>query len=90
MHNSEAADSQEVPRNRPTLWALDTCSTGNECPLFVLSMPDTWSLSAHLMVSDRPLNDLLQTTLCAFIPNPTCQSFLLFLVYIDNLYILKK
>ena len=90
MHNSEAADSQEVPKKRPTLWVLSAHHTGNECPLLVLSMPDTWSLSAHLMVSDRPLNDLLQTTLCAFIPNPTCQSFLLFLVYIDNLYILKK
>lgn len=90
MHNIEAADLREVPKNRPVLWALDACYMGNECPLLVLSMPDTWSLSAHLMVSDRPLNDLLQTTLCAFIPNPTCQSFLLFLVYIDNLYILKK
>ena len=52
MHNSEAADPQEVPRNRPVLWALDAYSTGNECPLLVLSMPITWSLSAHLMVSD--------------------------------------
>ena len=89
MHNSEAADSQEVPRNRPILWVLDAYSMGNECPILVLSMPDTWSLSAHLMVSDRPLNDLLQTTLCAFIPNPTCQSFLLFLVCIVIHYILE-
>lgn len=90
MHNSEAADPQKkVPKKRPTLWALDTCSTGNECPLLVLSMPDTWSLSAHLMVSDRPLNDLLQTTLCAFIPNPTCQSFLLFLVCVVIYYMLE-
>ena len=89
MRNSEAADPQEVPRNRPALWALDACSTGNECPLLVLSMPITWSLSAHLMVSGRPLNDLLQTTLCAFIPNPTCQSFLLFLVYVDIHYMLE-
>ena len=89
MHNSEAADPQEVPRNRPTLWALDAYSTGNEYPLLGLSMPITWSLSAHLMVSDRPLNDLLQTTLCAFIPNPTCQSFLLFLVCIVIHYILE-
>ena len=58
MHNSEAANSQEVPRNRQTLWVLDAHCTGNECPLLVLSMPDTWSLSAHLMVSDRPLNGL--------------------------------
>ena len=89
MHNSEAADPQEVPRNRPILWTLDAYSTGNECPLLVLSMPITWSLSAHLMVSGRPLNDLLQTTLCAFIPNPTCQSFLLFLVYVDIHYMLE-
>ena len=89
MHNSEAVDSQEVPRNRPILWALDAYSMGNECPLLVLSMPITWSLSAHLMVSDRPLNDLLQTTLCAFIPNPTCQSFLLFLVCIVIHYMLE-
>ena len=89
MHNSEAADSQEVPKKRPMLWALGAYSTGNECPLLVLSMPDTWSLSAHLMVSDRPLNDLLQTTLCAFIPNPTCQSFLLFLVCIVIHYMLE-
>ena len=89
MHNSEATDPQEVPRNCPALWVLDAYSTGNECPLLVLSMPDTWSLSAHLMVSDRPLNDLLQTTLCAFIPNPTCQSFLLFLVCVVIYYMLE-
>ena len=58
MHNSEAADLQEVPKKHPTLWVLDAHCTGNECPLLVLSMPDTWSLSAHLMVSDRPLNGL--------------------------------
>ncbi len=32
MHNSEAADPQKVPKKRPTLWALDARSTGNECP----------------------------------------------------------
>ena len=53
MHNSEAADSHEVPKNHPTLWVLDAHCTGNECPLLVLSMPDTWSLSAPLMVSYR-------------------------------------
>ena len=90
MHNSEAADLQDVPKNRPMLWTLSARLTGNDCPLLVLSMPDTWSLSAHLMVSYRPLNGLLQITLCAFIPNSGCQSFLLFLVCIDILYILKK
>ena len=58
MHNSEAADPQELPKNRPTLWALSARRTGNDCPLLVLSMPDTWSLSAHLTCRDRPLNGL--------------------------------
>ena len=65
MHNSEAADSQEVPKNRqevpknrPTLWAFSARRTGNDCLLLVLSMPDTWSLSAHLTGRDRPLNGL--------------------------------
>ena len=90
MHNSETADSQEVPKKRLILWALDAYSTGNECPLLGLSMLDTWSLSAHLMVSDRPLNGLCQTTLCAFIPSPTCQSCLLFLICVYILYILEE
>lgn len=59
MHKSEVADLREVPKNRPILWAFDACYMGDECPLLVLSMPDTWSLSAHLMVSYRPLNGLL-------------------------------
>ena len=65
MHNSEAADSQEVPKNRqevpknrPMFWAASARRTGNDCPLLVLSMPDTWSLSAHLTGRDRPLNGL--------------------------------
>ena len=58
MHNSEAADLQEMPKNRPILWVLDAHSMGNECPLLVLSMPDTWSMSAHLTGRDRPLNGL--------------------------------
>lgn len=59
MHNIEAADLRELPKNRPILWALDACYMGNECPLLVLSMPDTWSLSARLMVYYRPLYVLL-------------------------------
>ena len=58
MHNSEAADPQELPKNRPTLWVLSARRTGNDRPLLVLSMPDTWSLSAHLTGRDRPLNGL--------------------------------
>ena len=46
--------------------------------------------SAHLTGTDRPLNGLWQTTLCAFIPNPACLSFLLFPVCIYILYILEK
>ena len=58
MQNSEAAEPQEVPKNHPTLWALRAHRTGNECPLFGLSMPDTWSPSAHLKGTDRPINSL--------------------------------
>ena len=58
MHNSEAADLQEVPKNCLTLWTLSARCAGNDCPLLVLSMPDTWSLSAHLTGRDRPLNGL--------------------------------
>ena len=58
MQNSEAAEPQEVPKNRPTLWALRARRMGNECPLFGLSMPDTWSPSAHLKGTDRPINGL--------------------------------
>ena len=58
MHNSEAADLQDVPKNRPTLWVLSARRTGNDYPLLVLSMPDTWSLSAHLTGRYRPLNGL--------------------------------
>ena len=47
MHNSEDADPHRVPKNRLILWALDVYYMGNEYPLLVLSMPDTWSLSAH-------------------------------------------
>lgn len=59
MHNIEAADLREVPKNRPILWVLDAYYMGNECPLLVLSMPDTWSLTDRLMVSYRPLYVLL-------------------------------
>ena len=79
MHNSEAADPQKVPQNRPMLWVLSARRTGNDCPLLVLSMPDTWSMSAHLTGRDR-----------AVIPNSTCQSFLLFLFCVYILYILEK
>ena len=47
MHNIEAADLREVPKKRSVFWALDAYYMGNECPLLVHSMPDTWSLSAH-------------------------------------------
>lgn len=44
--------------NLGSIWVLDARSTGNQCPLLVLSMPTTWSLSARLMGTDRPLNGL--------------------------------
>ena len=58
MHNSEAADPQELPKNRQMFWAVSARRTGNDCPLLVLSMPDTWSLSAHLTGRNRPHNGL--------------------------------
>ena len=33
--------------------------TGNRCPIHGLSMPITWSLSAHQMGIDRPTNGLI-------------------------------
>ena len=58
MPKGKAAYSHEVPKNYQTLWALNTHSIGNECPLLGLPMPDTWSPSAHLTGTDRPLNGL--------------------------------
>ena len=54
MHNIEAADLREVPKNCLIIWALDAYYMGNECPLLVLSMP------RHL-VPKCPLDGLLQT-----------------------------
>ena len=78
MHKSKAADLQGVPKNRPT---------------FGHSMPVAWSVDAHRLVpeypfdgQDRPPDGLRQNGLCDFIPNPACQSFLLFIVCIDILY----
>ena len=90
MPKGEAAYPHKVPKIYQTPWALNTHNTGNECPLLVLPMPDTWSLRAHLTGTDRPLNGLYQTVLCAFIPNSACQSFLLFPVCIYILYILEE
>ena len=58
MHNIEAADLREVPKNRPILWALDACYMGNEYPLFVLSMPAICSLNARYLVPECPLDGL--------------------------------
>ena len=90
MHNSEATDSHKVPKNRTAIWALYARRMGNGCPILGLSMPDTWFLSAHLMGTDGTPNKLRQNILCIFIPNPTCQSFLLFLVCVYILYILEE
>ena len=58
MPKGEAAYSHEVPKNYQTLWVLNAHSIGNGCPLLGLPMPDTWSPSAHLTGTDRPLNGL--------------------------------
>ena len=90
MHDSESADSHDVSKNRPAIWALCAHHTGNKCPLLVLSMPDIWYLSAHLMGTDGTPNKLRQNILCNFIPNPTCHFFLLFLVCVYILYLLEE
>ena len=82
MHKSKAADLQGVPKNRLT---------------FGHSMPTACSVDARRLVpecpldgQDRPHDGLLRNSLCDFIPNPACQSFLLFIVCIDILYILEE
>ncbi len=55
---SKPPNCTKCPKKYKKLWALDTGSTGNQCPSLVLPMPVTWSLSAHLMSTDRPLNGL--------------------------------
>ncbi len=56
MHKSKAADLQGVPKNRPTFghsvntaWAINARRLVCLCPSLGQSMPDAWSLSAHLM-----------------------------------------
>ena len=82
MHKSKAADLQGVPKNRLTFghsvhtaWAINARRLFTECPLDG---------------QDRPPDGLLQNGLCDFIPNPTCQSFFLFIVCICILYILEE
>ena len=59
------------------LWALCAQRMGNKCPSLGLSMPIPWSVDAHSLVpdcpldgQDRPPDGLLQNGLCDFIPNP--------------------
>ena len=56
MHKSKAADLQGVPKNRLTFGhsvntarAIYARRLFGRCPTLVQSMPDAWSLSAHLM-----------------------------------------
>ena len=56
MHKSKAADLQGVPKNRPTFGhsvntarAINAQRLFGRCPSLGQSMPDAWSLSAHLM-----------------------------------------
>ena len=37
-----------MPKNSPKRWALYAHGVGNQCPAHGLSMPSTWSLSAHV------------------------------------------
>ena len=55
---AKAMNKKCLPKKRPMIWAPIAHSTGNECPSFGLSMPDTWSLSAHLMGMTESLNGL--------------------------------
>ena len=55
MHKSKAADLQGVPKNRLTFghsvntaWAINARRLVCLCPSLGQSMPDAWSLSAHL------------------------------------------
>ena len=48
-----------LPRNRPNFGHSMPAVTGNGCPIHGLSMPITWSQSAHLMGIDRPTNGLI-------------------------------
>ena len=75
---------KKCPKNVPHFGYSAPPGTGNESPLLVLLMPVTCSLSAHLMVTDRPLNGLWQNILCTFIPNhnQTCQSFLSYSLFV--------
>ena len=80
MHKSKAADLQGVPKNRLT---------------FGHSVHTTWAINARRLFTecpldgqDRPPDGLLQNGLCDFIP--ACQSFFLFIVCIDILYILEE
>ena len=51
MHNIEAADLQEVPKNRPMLWALDPPQYGQRVSV-------TWSVDARHLVPECPLDGL--------------------------------
>ena len=43
-----------MPKNSPKRWVLYAHGVGNQCPAHVLSMPSTWSLSAHVTGIKRP------------------------------------
>ncbi len=104
MHKSKAADLQGVPKNRPTFghsvhaaWAINAHRLFGQCPTLVQSMPIACSVDAQRLFTecpldgqDRPPDGLFQNGLCDFIPNPTCQSFFLFIVCIGILYILEE
>ena len=48
------AMNKDLPKNSPKRWALYAHGVGNQCPTHGLSMPSTWSLSAHVTGIKRP------------------------------------
>ena len=51
---SRKAGVKVEPKNSPKRWALYAHGVGNQCPAHGLSMPSTWSLSAHVTGIKRP------------------------------------
>ena len=75
----------------PDLWALCAQRMGNKCPSLGLSMPIPWSVDAHSLVPDCPLDgqDRQQLFLYSYMTFPrNHQSFLgkLFFLVFKQVY----
>ena len=57
MHKSKAADLQGIPKNRPTFGHSVHTRMGNKCPTLVQLMPIAWSVDAHRLVPECPLDE---------------------------------